>query len=188
MHINFLKKYYFISKFDPDHIINLDKNISIIYRNYSIKYDEKLILKIKKFCKKNGRKFYISNDLKLALKLNLEGVYLPSFNNSLKINLYLKKKNFLIIGSAHNIKEIKIKENQNVKEIFLSPLFKIKNGTYLGLNRFNILSNFTKINKIALGGINKNNINKLSNIHISGFAGIKYFDDLKKKAPKNRGL
>ena len=63
----------------------------------------------------------------------------------------------------------------------MSPLFKIKNGTYLGLNRFKILSNFTKINKIALGGINKNNINKLSNIDIRGFAAIKYFDDLKKR-------
>ena len=32
-----------------------------------------------------------------------------------KINSYSKKKNFLIIGSAHNLKEIKTKEKQGIE-------------------------------------------------------------------------
>ena len=101
-----LKKYYFINKFDPYHIKKLNKNISIIYRNYNSIINVSLLIKIKNFCRKNRRKFYLSNDVKLALKLNLDGVYLPSFNKSLKHINYQIKKDFLIMGSAHNLLEI----------------------------------------------------------------------------------
>ena len=47
------KKYYFINKFDTNNINNQDKKTIIIYRNYSSKtIDERLIFKIKKYCKK----------------------------------------------------------------------------------------------------------------------------------------
>ena len=104
-----LKKYYFINKFDKNHLENLDNKVSIIYRNYNIANDENLILKIKKFCKKRGICFYLANEIKLAIKLNLDGVYLPSFNKNLLINCIKLKKSFRVIGSAHNIKEINIK-------------------------------------------------------------------------------
>ena len=118
MHNFFLKKYHFINEFEQDVLNKLDKDISIIYRNYSKKINHKLILKIKMFCKKKGLEFFLSNNVKLAIKLNLDGVYLPSFNNSLDINIYQLKRKFKIIGSAHNIKEIRIKEKQRVDEIF----------------------------------------------------------------------
>ncbi len=50
--------------------------------------------------------------------MDLDGVYIPSFNNDLKHLNYPKKKNFLVLGSAHNIKEIRIKEMQKVDSIF----------------------------------------------------------------------
>ena len=85
------------------------------------------------------------------------------------------KKNFCIIGSAHNLKEIRIKENQKVEKIFISSLFK-KNKNFLGLNRFKILSKLTSINVVALGGISKDNIRKISILNQSDFAGISYFE------------
>ena len=115
-----MRKYYFINKFDTNNINKQDKQTTIIYRNYSIKSpDKKLILKIKRYCKKRSKKFYLSNNFKLALKLNLDGVYIPAFNRSLKHLSYTLRKNFEVVGSAHNIKEIRIKENQNVKKILI---------------------------------------------------------------------
>ena len=151
MHLN---KYYFINKFDPDHIKKLDKNISIIYRNYNSNIDINLLIKIRDFCKKNRRKFYLANNTKLALKLNLDGVYLPSFNKSLKHLNYQIKKEFLIMGSAHNLKEIRVKEKQRTSHIFVSSIFK-KEKNYLGLYKFINLSKITKKKVIALGGIKK---------------------------------
>ena len=169
-------KYYFINKFDTNNINKQDKHTIIIYRNYnSKKIDKSLILKIKRECKKNSNKFYLSNNIKLALKLNLDGAYIPSFNNSLKHLCYSIKKNFRIIGSAHNIKEIKIKEKQKVEKIVLSSLFK-KNKNYLGLYKFKLLSKLTKRKVVLLGGISKKNIKKIKLLNILEFAGISYFE------------
>ena len=168
-------KYYFINKFDTNNIDKQDKQTTIIYRNYSTKIDPSLILKIKSYCKKKSIKFYLSNNIKLAIKLNLDGVYIPSFNKSLKHLAYSYKRNFKIIGSAHNLKEIRIKENQNVTKIFLSSLFK-KNKNFLGINKFKILSKLTKKNIVILGGISSNNKRKLSLLDQTDFAGISYFE------------
>ena len=79
------------------------------------------------------------------------------------------------MGSAHNLKEIKIKELQKVQSIFISSLFK-KNKNYLGLNKFKIITKYTKKNIVALGGLSKKNLKKLKLINISDFAGISYFE------------
>ena len=171
-----MSKYYFINKFDTNIIDKQDKQTTIIYRNYNSKtIDQDLILKIKKYCKKSKVKFYLSNHIKLAIKLDLDGAYIPSFNKSTKHLSFTLKKQFGIIGSAHNIKEIKIKEIQNVNKIFLSSVFK-KNKNYLGINKFKLISNLTKKKVVALGGISKKNINKLKLLNNSEFAGISYFE------------
>ncbi len=169
-------KYYFINRFETNNIDKQDKETIIIYRNYSAKkHDEKVILNIKKYCRKKGVKLYLSNNIKLAIRLDLDGAYIPSFNNSLKNLHYSYKKKFEIIGSAHNLKEIRIKEQQRVNKIFLSSLFK-KNKNFLGLYKFKLLSAFTKKKVVALGGISKKNIKLLKLLNIKGFAGISFFE------------
>ena len=171
-----IRKYYFISKFDTNNIDKQDKQTAIIFRNYSSNpTDQLLILKIKRYCKKKSIRFYLSNDFKLAIKLNLDGVYIPAFNTSFKHLSYSIKKNFKIIGSAHNLKEIKEKENQNVEKIFLSSLFK-RNKNYLGMNKFRLLSNLTKRRVVVLGGVSKVNLKKLKLLNQLEFAGISYFE------------
>ena len=171
-----MKKYYFINKFDANVIDKQDKRTVLIYRNYSVKtLDQELILKIKKYCKKKSIKFYLSNNIKLAIKLDLDGAYIPAFNKSLKHLSYSYKKKFKIIGSAHNIKEIREKEIQNVKKIFLSSLFK-KNKNYLGINKFKLLSKLTNRKIVMLGGISKKNVKRLNLLEQRDFAGISFFE------------
>ena len=171
-----IRKYYFISKFERNNIDKLDKQTVIIYRNYLLNSkNEEFILKIKKYCKKKKIKFFLSNDVKLAIKLGLDGAYIPSFNKNTKHLSYSFKKKFIIIGSAHNLKEIRIKEKQKVKKIVISSLFK-KNKNFLGTNKFKILKNLTKKNVVALGGISRSNLNKLRLLKNPDFAGISFFE------------
>ena len=174
MHVNLPSKYYFINKLDTNNIDKLDKNTGIILRNYSSENNLKTIISLKKIFKKKGCKFFLSNNVRLALKLDWDGAYIPSFNNDINHLSYSLKKKFLIIGSAHNSKEIKIKEKQLVKIIFLSSIFK-KNKNYLGINKFKLIANLTKIKIVALGGISSRNLKKLKLLNCFGFAGISYF-------------
>ena len=171
-----MNKYYFINKFDTNIINKQDKQTTIIYRNYNSKtVDQDLILKIKKYCKKSRVKFYLSNHIKLAIKLDLDGAYIPSFNKSTKHLAFSLKKNFNIIGSAHCIKQIRTKETQKVNSIFISSIFK-KNENYLGINKFKLISKLTKKKVVALGGISYANLKKLKLLRNQDFAGISFFE------------
>ena len=110
MHDQLPKIFCFISNYEENYIKRLPKNIAIIYRNYNKVINKDEITKIKSLCKKDNRKFFLADNIKISIQLNLDGVYIPSFNKGLKINYFTKKKNFLILGSAHNIIEIRQKE------------------------------------------------------------------------------
>ena len=183
MHKLNFKKYYFISEYDTNLIKHQDKETNIIFRNYNDKIDIYKLTILRDFCKKKGYNFFLSNNIKLAVRLNLDGAYLPSFNRNFNHLAYTFKKKFIILGSVHNIKELNIKKLQLVKYFFLSSLFK-KNENYLGTFKFKLFENYINKNIIALGGISEKNLKKLNLLNISGFAGISLF---KKKGPFKKG-
>ena len=167
--------FYFINDFEKNNIDKLNTNTGVIYRNYNKKLNINKIIEVKKYCKSKRLKFYLSNNFKIAVKLGLDGVYIPSFNKSLQHLNHRTKSMFLIMGSAHNIKEIRQKETQKVSLIFLSSAFK-KNKNYLGMYKFKLLGNLTSKKVIALGGITKKNMKKIKLLNCFGFSGISYFE------------
>ena len=181
MHINY-EVYYFIDSFNFKDLSKINKRINIIYRNYSKKDHLTNLIKVKEICKKKGLKLFISNDLKLALKLDLDGLYLPSFNKKLKYKNIACKKKFKLIGSAHNTIEINNKNKQGCSKIFISPIFKTaKHKNHLDTIKFNMLSANIKNKVVALGGINSSNFFKIRLTKSKGFASISW---IKKKRPK----
>ena len=167
--------FYFISEFNESEILTIKKKINIIYRNYRTPPNEAILKKLLITCKKVGKKIFLSNNIKLALKLKLNGAYIPAFNKSTNLQINYKST-FRLLGSAHNLKEIRIKENQGVDTIFIAPVFKtLKSTKYLGINKFNLLSKLTSKKVVALGGINENNKNNLKLLNCDGYAGITFF-------------
>ncbi len=181
MHLSNFKKYYFIDEFNPNHLKILDKNISLIWRSKHKPNQKEIIYELAKFCKKNKRSLFISNNIKLAIKLNLDGVYISASNKNFYFNCYKFKKNFKIIGSGHNLKEVNIKKKQRVKEIFISHIFKYKNKHPLGIYKSRLFFEDKSYQKVALGGVDNKNIKLIKLTKFKGIAGISYF---KKKGPK----
>ncbi len=178
--------YYFINEYNHAELSKLSKNINIIYRNYKKNIDISTLISIKNYCKKNKIKFFISNNIKLAIKYQLDGIYIPSFNKQINFIKYILPKNFKIIGSAHNNIEISIKQKQGCNIIFVSPIFEVKKKKYfLDVMRFNLLTLNKKIKFVALGGINKKNKIRLNLLPICGFAGISFFQ---KKRPHKEAV
>ena len=166
--------YYFIDEFDKNEIEKLSTQISLIYRNYNKKNEPNELIKLVKYCKNNRRKVYISNNLKDAIKYNFNGLYIPSFNRKLAFK-NIVKKNFELIGSAHNVAEIKMKEKQGCSSIFLSPIFENnKNKRFLGVIKTNLLKKFTKKQIILLGGVNYKTLKRLKICSANGIASISW--------------
>ena len=113
MQKNLPKIYCFVNEFNLSDLSKLSKNISIIYRNYNNINNFDDIYKLKKFCKYSKNKFFLSNNIRLSVKLGLDGIYIPSFNKQINyIGNFSLPKSFRIIGSAHNLKEIIVKKKQ----------------------------------------------------------------------------
>lgn len=154
----------------------LPKNTTLIYRNYQNSPNIKDLISLRKICKKRKIKFFLSNHIKLAIKLNLDGAYIPAFNKSILHNSFSLKKNFKLIGSAHNLSEIRIKEKQNVSSIFISSIFKNKKSNkFLGIYKFLNLMKLTRKDIVSLGGINKDNMKKIKLLKIRKIASISMF-------------
>ena len=177
MHKYLPNLYIFLDQYDKQIFENNITNVGIVYRNYNNPNRENELIKIIKACRKKRYQLFVSNDVKLALKVKADGIYIPSFNKLSNFKNF-EKKNFVILGSAHNQREIKEKILQKCKAIFLSPIFYVEKSTnFLGVNKFNSLSSSfaNNTNILALGGISENNIGKLRLLKIKGFGGIRMF-------------
>ena len=182
MHKYLPKFFIFLDEYNSEIFKNKNINIGIVYRNYKDRKRENQLIKIAEACKKNRYQLFVSNDVKLAHKVKADGIYIPSFNKTKNFS-NLEKKNLIILGSAHNQKEIHRKILQNCSAVFLSPLFYVlKSKNFLGLHQFNYLSYMNKTNILALGGISENNIRKLKLLYTKSFGGISIF----KKKPASK--
>ena len=129
--------------------------------------------------------FIISDNIKLAKKYDTEGLFISSTNKMI-FNFRNFKKNFYIIGSAHNISEYCTKIKQGCKTIMLSPIFFNKKYTInkiLEVNKFNLISKEWKSNICALGGINLNNLNKIKMTKATSVAFLSFIALNKIKKP-----
>ena len=175
MHKYLPNLFIFLDQYHNQIFENNNTNIGVVYRNYNNPKRETELIKIAKACKKKRYQLFVSNDIKLALKVRADGIYIPSFNKTKKF-LNLEKKNLTILGSAHNQKEIQEKISQKCQAIFLSPIFYVeKSINFLNVYKFNSLSRSNKVNILALGGITEHNVHKLRLLHTKGFGGIGIF-------------
>ena len=182
----FIKKNKYYIYIENLRSINLDlikkkSKFNLIYRNNLKKENINNIINFIKLCKKKYIKFFISNDISLALKTGANGVYLSSYNKDLfKKNRKIGRK-FEIIGSAHNFKEINLKIRQGCEKVILSRLFKTEyknKKSFYGTTRFNLLTKNYDNDFVALGGIRSNNLMKLKMLNCEGVALL---SEVKKK-------
>ena len=162
----FYKHYVFLEE-----INNLIKENLVKFNNINIiidinKKDKKGLesqFSIIKFAKKNKIPFLFKNDFQKCIKYNASGIFIDS--NYKKITKpILLKKNFLIIGGAHDQLEYAQKLRQKCHLLMLSPLFfneKYSKNKILNITKFNQKTINWNIKLCALGGINSQTFKKI---------------------------
>jgi thiamine monophosphate synthase len=171
----FKKKYFLIIENTRDiDLRNIKKynKFIVIYRNNNKKENFDELLSFRKKCKLKLIDFYVANDIKLSLSLNSDGIYLSSYNKTFR-TLRLYKRNFGIIGSAHNTKQISEKIKQGCKYVLFSKLFRVdydSRSSFFGIIKYNKYANNFSKKLIPLGGIKINNLNSLKIVNSQGFA------------------
>ena len=179
---SYKKKYFLIIK--SIHDINLNKmrannKFYLFYRNAEKKEIFSELLKFRNRCKLKKFSFFVANDVFLARLLNSDGIYLSSWNTSIK-HSYFKQPNKIIIGSAHTVAEMTFKIKQGCNYVLVSKLFKVDYAPeekFYGVIKFNKLLDINK-KIIPLGGIKLLNLNKLKTVRSEGFA---LMSEIKKK-------
>jgi len=176
MSFNNKKIRYFYFSNDFNNTVNLlkYKNISFIY-TWDNKSTKDQVLTIKKFCKKNKIKFYISNNVNIAKSIKADGIHIPSANKMRIFNI----NNMDLIGTVYSQYDYYIKKNQNCTAVFLSPLFYTKKYSInktLGPIKFNLISKNWDLAVYALGGLSSNNFKKINLTKCSGIGGISFIE------------
>ena len=159
-----------------DNILKL-KNISIIFYDRNPHVDQEKLKIILVFCKLHKIPLYIYKNYSLAIKIKAHGVYFDSSNKDLN-HLFNKKLKF--IGVAHCHLDYFNKIKQHCSLVFLSPIFfnkKYSLNNTKGLIKFNLQTNYWKVNKALLGGITNKKIRLLNSLSELRFGGINYFEE-----------
>ena len=163
--------------------IKLINKYIIIYRNKGKKENIDKLVRFRRLCKSKKIDFYVSNDEKLTSNLRADGLYISAHNSNLRL-AKLKKANYKIIGSAHNIKELNIKILQGCSTIIFSRLFKVSHPNkkgFLGIVKFNLFKLSRRESLVPLGGIKLSNLTKLKMVKSNSFALL---SEIKKKPAK----
>lgn len=184
----FFKHYVFLAE-----INNLIKGNVVKFNNINIiidinKKDKKGLenqLSIIKFAKKNKIPFLFKNDFQKCIKYNASGIFIDADYKKLTKPILLKK-NFHIIGSAHDQLEYSQKLRQKCHLLMLSPLFfneKYSENKILNISKFNQKTINWNIKLCALGGINSKTLKKIKLTKCMAFGFKKFIFDTKIKKP-----
>ena len=178
INIKSLRYFYFGNSLDNIIKVNLLKYKYISYV-FMWNNDRQKAFEIKKYCKKNNIKFYISNNVNFAKNIKADGIHISRFDRNTN---YINREKFDVIGTTHNQLDYYFKKQQGCKSLFISPIFKTKKyseNKVLGTIKFNLLSKDWNKPVYALGGISKKNIIKIINTNAVGIGGVNYIESLK---------
>jgi len=184
----FYKHYVFLEEINnliKDNLLKFSNiNIIIDINENNIKNLENQ-LSIIKFVKINKIPFLIKNDFQKSIKYKADGIFISSDNKKITKPILLKR-NFCIVGSAHNQIEYAQKLKQKCQLLMLSPIFfneKYSKNKILNILKFNCKSISWNIDLCALGGINAKTLHKVKLTKCVGIAFKKIINKKEIKKP-----
>lgn len=184
----FYKHYVFLEEINnliKDNLVKFSNINIIIDINQNNSKNLENQLSIIKFAKKKRIPFLIKNDFQKSVKYKANGIFLSSDHQKITKPILLKK-NFYIVGSAHNQLEYAQKLKQKCHLLMLSPLFfneKYSKNKILNILKFNNITMAWKVNLCALGGVSSKTLKKVKLTKCMAIGFKKFISSSKIKKP-----
>ncbi len=174
--------FFFTDRKKVDNVFEVVKklpdNTAIIIREYDLKDDDRLNFakQIAVLARLKNLKVLVGKNWELAKKIGADGVHFSDFDHNFDIPK--NRQNMLFSYSCHKLESLKEAARIEVDMVFYSPIFTSK--SHPDKNQVGIykLKNFVKNSPLpvyALGGINEENINLLTETGVVGVGGISMF-------------
>lgn len=142
-----------------------------------------LAIEAKEITKNTSIKILINDRVDITVGANADGVHLPESSVMPTIIPNNLRSNLTIGASTHSLNRAKLLKEQGADFVVLGPVFhtpsKAKYGNPLGLEKLSqICEELTPFPVIAVGGINKQNYQSILKSGASGFASIRFLNNI----------
>src|SRR3989338_2049689 len=143
-------------------------------------------IKLLKICKKNNALFIVNDYIDIALEIGADGVHLGQSDVPIQEARKLCGDKLVIGLSTHSVEQAVKADKEDVDYITIGPIFKTRAKDYtVGVAIIKDILKKIKKPLIAIGGINKNNIDSVLEQGIKSVAVISAVvsaDDVKEAA------
>ncbi len=147
-------------------------------------------IEIKKMCEKYHVPFIINDNVNVAIKCGADGVHVGQSDMEVSEVRKLVGDNMIIGVSAHTVQEAKLAEAGGADYLGVGAIYQTttkQDATYVSLNELKRICNSVKIPVVAIGGMDRNTISKLSGTGVDGVAMVSAIfaaDDIEQECKK----
>lgn len=135
----------------------------------------KRAIEIKKLCERYGVPLIINDNVNVAIQSRADGVHVGQEDMELSEVRKLVGDNMIIGVSAHTVEEAKEAEAGGADYLGVGAIYETTtkpDATFVSLNELKKICKSVKIPVVAIGGIDKNTISKLSGTGVDGVAMV----------------
>lgn len=146
-------------------------------REKNLKTDEFLILalKVKKLCEKYKIPLIINDNVEVAIKCGADGIHVGQEDMKADVIRNLVGKEMILGVSAQNLEQAQIAESMGADYLGVGAIFTTSSkmdAKHVDIETLKNICENINIPVVAIGGINKENVNKLKDTKISGISVI----------------
>lgn len=151
-------------------------------------------MQIKVLCERYRVPLIINDNVEVAIKCGADGVHVGQSDMEVSEVRKLVGDDMIIGVSAHTVEEAKAAEAGGADYLGVGAIYQTttkKDATYVSLNELKRICKAVKIPVVAIGGIKKDTISKLSGTGVDGVAMISAIfaaDDIEKECRRLRKL
>ena len=159
---------------------NLPSGSAIIYRHFGDPNRHDIAADLRNIAFEDQHLFLIGADPELALSCGADGVHFPEADTALAAIWRERIPDWFLSAATHDMDSIIEANAAPLNAVTLSPVFQTDSpgsGKPLGGGGFTKLAGLSSHPVIALGGINRQNMDYLSGTGAAAIAGVSLFRD-----------